>query len=316
MKLIEELAAAGLSDWAEPVARILAARPVHGDEARWQAAIDQLPVIADGTAVLDADAVAMTGADVSEAKRQVIRNSLMALHPWRKGPFDIHGVFVDSEWRSNLKWQRLMAHIRPLAGCRVLDVGAGNGYYAWRMLGQGTAQVTAIEPGLLYVKQFEAVRHFLGTARAPLMLPLTLEEVPAGAGQFDRVFSMGVLYHRRSPLDHLLLLKQHLRSGGELVLETLVIPDSAGQLLVPKDRYMRMRNVWFIPSPSTLIGWLERLGFKNPRLVDLSPTRVSEQRQTQWMRFESLAEGLDPQNPDRTIEGYPGPLRGLFLAEC
>lgn len=313
---LEQSLSQRLADWIEPLSQLLGQPSVHGDLARWQAAIDALPEITGGTLALDADAVGIHGGSINEAQRKVLAEGLMALHPWRKGPFSIHGLLVDSEWRSNLKWQRLIAHIQPLAGRQVLDVGAGNGYYAWRMVGQGAALVVAVEPGLLYVKQFEAICRLLGAPNAPLMLPLTLEELPTGAGCFDSVFSMGVLYHRRSPLDHLQLLKQQLRPGGELILETLVIPEQAGQLLVPADRYARMRNVWFIPSPSSLIGWLKRLGFKRPRLVDVTRTRAEEQRPTDWMRFESLSEGLNPDDQSRTVEGYPAPLRGLFLAEA
>lgn len=310
----EFLADTPLSGWIEPLRQLLAGRPLHGDEARWQAAIDSLPHIPGGSLMFDADAVGIFGVTLSQEQRLAIEQGLMALHPWRKGPFAIHGVLVDSEWRSNLKWQRLIPHIQPLTGRRVLDIGAGNGYYAWRMAGQGAALVVAVEPGLLFVKQFEAIRHFLGQERI-LMLPLTLEQLPVGTAAFDTVFSMGVLYHRRSPLDHLLLLKQQLRPGGELVLETLVIPENAGQLLVPADRYAQMRNVWFIPAPSMLIGWLKRLGFHNPRLLGLCSTTAAEQRPTDWMRFESLQDGLHPDDPGQTIEGYPAPLRGLFLAE-
>ena len=56
---------------------------------------------------------------------------------------------------------------------------------------------------------------------------------------------MGVLYHRRSPIDHLLELKGCLQTGGELVLETLVIDGGLGEVLVPENRYAKMRNVWF-----------------------------------------------------------------------
>ncbi len=60
---------------------------------------------------------------------------------------------------------------------------------------------------------------------------------------------MGVLYHRRSPVDHLYQLKSTLRPSGELVLETLIIDGDEQTVLLPKDRYARMRsNVWFIPS--------------------------------------------------------------------
>jgi tRNA (mo5U34)-methyltransferase len=315
-QVASHLANTPLADWLGPLGQLLASGPTHGDAVRWQMAIDRLPQLSGGVSVFDTDAVTVTGVRITDEQGQAIRHHLQQLHPWRKGPFDIHGVFIDSEWRSHLKWRRLIGHIQPLAGRLVLDVGAGNGYYAWRMLGQGAALVVAVEPGLLYVKQFEAIRRCVGQQQPVLMLPLTLEQLPPGAGHFDTVFSMGVLYHRRSPLDHLLLLKHQLGPGGELVLETLVIPEDAGQVLLPADRYARMRNVWFIPSPSTLLGWLRRLGFVKARLVDLSATTTDEQRATDWMRFESLREGCSPDQPGRTIEGHPGPLRGLFLAEA
>jgi tRNA (mo5U34)-methyltransferase len=124
-----------------------------------------------------------------------------------------------------------------------------------------------------------------------------------------------VLYHRRSPLDHLLDLKGCLRPGGELVLETLVIEGGAGQVLVPEDRYARMRNVWFIPSCPTLAGWLKRCGYRNVRLIDVAKTTPEEQRSTDWMRFQSLPDFLDPDHPELTVEGLPAPRRAIFLAE-
>jgi tRNA (mo5U34)-methyltransferase len=30
-----------------------------------------------------------------------MRQALMGLSPWRKGPFDLFGVHVDTEWRSD-----------------------------------------------------------------------------------------------------------------------------------------------------------------------------------------------------------------------
>src|SRR5690606_10840368 len=138
-------------------------------------------------------------------------------------------------------------------GRTVLDVGCGNGYHAWRMVGGGAELVIGIDPTLLSVVQFLTVRHFAGDIPV-YVLALGIEDVPQGLRAFDTVFSMGVLYHRRSPLDHLLELKACLRSGGELVLETLVIDGGAGQVLVPEDRYAQMRNVWFIPSCPTLLS--------------------------------------------------------------
>lgn len=66
---------------------------------------------------------------------------------------------------------------------------------------------------------------------------------------FDTVFSMGVLYHRKSPIEFLQQLKSQLRPGGELMLETLVVEGDENTVLMTGDRYAQMRNVWFYPPP-------------------------------------------------------------------
>jgi tRNA (mo5U34)-methyltransferase len=244
-----------------------------------------------------------------------IQALLESLHPWRKGPYEIEGVLIDTEWRSDWKWDRLAPHIHSLHGRRVLDVGCGSGYHCWRMAGAGADLVLGIDPFLLAVFQFHAIKHFLGAHWPVWVLPLGIEDLPLGLQAFDTVFSMGVLYHRRSPLDHLLDLHGCLRAGGELVLETLVLDNNEpGQILLPPGRYARMRNVWFIPSCAELQNWLTRCGFRAVRCVDVSPTTPAEQRRTPWMRFESLSECLDPQDPTRTVEGHPAPVRALFIA--
>jgi tRNA (mo5U34)-methyltransferase len=147
------------------------------------------------------------------------------------------------------------------------------------------------------------------------VLPMGIEHLPEKLQAFDTTFSMGILYHRRSPFDHLIALRDSLRPGGQLVLETLVIEGQAGEVLVPEGRYSKMGNVWFIPSTATLEAWLKKAGFKSPKLIDVSQTSRDEQRSTDWMSFHSLAEFLNPDNPNQTIEGYPAPRRATFIAE-
>ena len=178
----------------------------------------------------------------------------------------------------------------------------------------GASSVIGIDPFLLSLFQFEAVKHFIGESHIWL-LPYKMEQFPQSTNYFDTIFSMGVLYHRRSPFDHLIELRDSLRNGGELVLETLVIDGKLGEVLVPEKRYAKMRNVWFIPSALTLEQWMKRIGFRNVRLVNVTKTTFEEQRKTDWMTFESLSEFLDPQNPDLTIEGYPAPKRAIIIAE-
>ena len=288
----------------------------HGNLAQWQALVDSIPVAPAAQRLLDADAVQIGASDdLSETAKEQLESQLKALHPWRKGPYNLFGIHIDTEWRSDWKWNRLVNHISPLEHRLVLDVGCGNGYHCWRMLGAGAKTVVGIDPMMLNVMQFQAIRKLYGEAPV-YVLPMGIEELPYGLKTFDTVFSMGVLYHRRSPIEHLMELRDCLKPGGELVLETLVIDGGLGQVLLPEDRYARMRNVWFLPSCDTLISWLKRCGFKNIRLVDVTVTSIEEQRTTEWMTFNSLKNFLDPENPQLTCEGLPAPKRAIVIANA
>lgn len=319
---LRTLAATPLASWVEPLANLSGQRLQprrHGDLEAWKAALAQLPALPAQRVRLDQACVSVdTEQPVPPAVRERLREALEALHPWRKGPFCLHGVEIDAEWRSDWKWARIASAITPLAGRRVLDVGCGNGYYAYRALGAGAGLVLGIDPTLRFVVQFLALNQLLGAERLAVF-PLGDDELPrlcgAREGNFDTVLSMGVLYHRRDPDAHLRRLRRCLRPGGELVLETLVIDDSGRKALVPKGRYAQMRNVHAIPSVALLADWLSAAGYEQIRLAGLSRTSTLEQRSTLWMRFQSLADFLDPVDPSRTVEGYPAPVRALMLAQ-
>jgi tRNA (mo5U34)-methyltransferase len=235
----------------------------------------------------------------------------MQLAPWRKGPFRVGDILIDAEWRADLKWARLEDVISPLTDRLVLDVGCGNGYYALRMRGAGARLVVGVDPTLLYVVQHAAIRRFM--PRQPVhVLPLRLQELPE-AGVFDTVFSMGVLYHQRTPSGHLGALRRALRPGGELVLETLILPGNLKEARTP-ERYARMKNVRSLPTLPLLLDWLEQAGFADPRTAGISATTTLEQRRTNWMTFESLAEALDPDDSGLTVEGWPAPQRVAIAA--
>jgi len=310
--LIDKLHSTPLAAWAQTLPALLAAKLAdgHGDLPRWQAAVDALPALAIERREL-AEAFFLDGT-CSAVQRATLEQALKGLMPWRKGPFELFGVNVDTEWHSDWKWARVAPHL-DLAGKRVLDVGCGNGYYQWRMLGAGADCVLGIDPNWLFFCQFLAMKNYLPELPA-WHLPLALEALPEKLEGFDTVFSMGVLYHRRSPIDHLLALKDCLLRGGELVLETLVVDGDASTVLVPEDRYAQMRNVWFLPAVPALELWLRRAGFVDVRCVDVSVTSIEEQRSTEWMKFQSLPEFLDPDDHGKTVEGLPAPKRAVLLA--
>jgi tRNA (mo5U34)-methyltransferase len=286
----------------------------YGDLARWLQALQDLPSLPVDSVHLDTSRVGADSAlPLDEPMSARLRDALQRLHPWRKGPFELFGIHIDTEWRSDWKWDRLREDIDPLKGRRVLDVGCGSGYHCWRMLGEGADEVIGIDPTPLFIVQFWALQKYLQQGNIWL-LPMGIEQVPAKLQVFDTVFSMGVLYHRRSPLDHLQELKDCLRPGGQLVLETLVIEGELGDTLLPEGRYARMGNVWFLPSCDTLLSWLCKLGFVDPQLVDVGDTTTQEQRSTQWMTFHSLANFLDPEDSKKSIEGHPAPRRAIVTA--
>lgn len=286
----------------------------HGDAARWLAALDKLPGVTPSVVSL-ADSVTIgEHSDLDHDQRDVLETSLRALHPWRKGPFDFFGVHIDTEWRSDWKWARIADAVGSLDGVRILDVGAGNGYYGWRMLEAGADWVLGVDPTILFNMQHRAACFYLGgLAERNTLLPLRFDELPAGL-EFDLTFSMGVIYHRKDPRAHIERLRSRIAPGGRVVVETLVVGPGHAPWLEPGDRYARMRNVWCVPTVEILQVWLAEAGFIEIEVISVERMTTDEQRTTDWMRFESLADALDPDDPTLTVEGYPAPVRAVLIA--
>jgi len=287
----------------------------HGDLPRWRQGFHALP---DNSTPSDSNfntsAITVGRANDTDMSGLEITTALQAMHPWRKGPFDIFGVHIDTEWRSDWKWDRLKDAIAPLQDRTILDIGCGSGYHLWRMLGAGAKLALGIDPTPLFSMHFATIKRYHHDSPA-FILPIGIEHMPDNMRCFDTVFSMGILYHRKSPIDHLLDLKTLLNGGGELVLDTLIVEGDVNTCLMPHGRYAKMRNVWFIPSVAMLTLWLKRAGFNNISVVDISPTTAKEQRRTDWMTFESLPNFLDANDASRTLEGYPAPVRAILTAQ-
>jgi tRNA (mo5U34)-methyltransferase len=304
-----------LEDWLNPLLpkfSQLLKTSNHGKLPLWHTSLKQLPTIEDVTANLN-DGVILKSTNYTSEQQSLLRDALEGLHPWRKGPFTFFDTEIDTEWRSDWKWDRLKNHIDPLDNRTVLDVGCGSGYHCWRMAGANAKLVIGLEPMLVYNMQYWAIQQYLNDPRV-WVLPLRMEDVPTNLKAFDSIFSMGVLYHRRSPFDHLIELKEALRPGGQLILETLVIDGDDQAVLVPEGRYARMNNVWFLPGVPLLESWLRKLKFKDIQCIDVTETTVQEQRTTPWMTYESLTDNLDHNRSGYTIEGHPAPKRAILIA--
>lgn len=245
-------------------------------------------------------------ADAEETDK--IQNIAQDLKPWRKGPFFLNELFIDSEWRSFIKWNQILPYI-DLKDKDVADIGCNNGYYLFEMLKLGPRSLVGFDPSELFFTQFSFINHFLKTEIIYEMLGV--DDLKDYKKKFDVIFCLGVLYHRSDPIRSLKNLSQALRADGELILDTLIIDHCDEVALTPKVSYAKMKNVYFIPSIPALIAWCFRANLELVEVLSIKETTTQEQRKTSWIDSLSLDSFLNA-SQGKTIEGYPPPKRGYF----
>lgn len=260
------------------------------------------------------DVVTIGNADEVNLEHQsAIRQALRAFMPWRKGPFSVFGIDIDAEWRSEKKWQRLEAHLPNLEGKVIGDIGCNNGYYMFRMAAHNPLLVLGLEPSVQHYYCFKALNAMAGCDNLHIDL-LGVEHLPLFESCFDVLFLMGIIYHRPSPIDTLRGILTSLRPGGTLILETQGIPGEQPFALFPENTYAKVPGTYFVPTESCLVNWLNKAGFVDIDLFCSHPMSHNEQRQTDWMQFESYHDFLSTEDPTITIEGYPAPYRFFVKA--
>jgi len=241
-------------------------------------------------------------------EQQDLDAALRALMPWRKGPFSYYGTDIDAEWRSNLKWSRVEPWLPDLKDKKICDVGCNNEYYMYRMMQQDPWFVLGIDPMVRYYYHHRLNRKFYRDPRLNFDL-LGVDDLELFPRFFDVVFFMGIIYHRRNPVQTLDILARSMKPGGTLILESSGIPGDDPYCLFPEGRYMKAPGYWFLPTASALVNMLGRCGFHKIEVFENFKLETEEQRQTDWAVFQSLEHFLDPGNPDLTVEGYPAPVR-------
>ncbi len=231
--------------------------------------------------------------------------------PWRKGPFKIDSLFIDTEWQSFIKYNLLKNHFN-LKDKIVADVGCNNGYYMFRMLNNNPKRIVGFDPSPLFYLQFNFINKFIKSNIKYELLGI--EHIQYYEYKFDLIFCLGVLYHRSDPIGALKNLYKSLNKNGELILDTFMIDGDEDIALTPKDRYSKIPNIYFIPTIKALKNWCYRAGFKDIKVLEIKKTQLNEQRKTSWINSQSLNDFLDPKNPNLTIEGYPAPKRVYIKA--
>ena len=244
--------------------------------------------------------------DLTSEEFEVIEKTAKKLIPWRKGPFKIFGLEIDSEWQSNIKYNLIRPHFN-LKDKVVADIGCNNGYYMFRMLEDKPKRLIGFDPSPLTLHQFEFVNHFVKSDIIYEMLGV--EHLEFYNHKFDFIFMLGVLYHRPDPVGTLKSLARGLNSKGEILIDTFMIDGEDEICLTPNKRYSKIPNIYFIPTISALKNWVERAGFENFEVLATTVTTSEEQRKTDWSFDQSLEDFLDPNDNTKTVEGYPAPKR-------
>ncbi|MDD6055775.1 MAG: tRNA 5-methoxyuridine(34)/uridine 5-oxyacetic acid(34) synthase CmoB [Helicobacteraceae bacterium] len=234
-----------------------------------------------------------------------------ALIPWRKGPFKINSLEINSEWNSYIKYNLLESHLE-IENKIIGDIGCNNGYYMFKMLEKNPAKILGFDPMPLCYLQFLFLDFFIKDKRIIFEL-LGIEELSFFQNYFDVLLCLGILYHRKSPLDSIKLIYNGLKKGGFAIFDCLIIDGDTETALCPKERYAKMPNVYFIPTLTTFKNWLYANGFKDIVHITTLKTAFSEQRKTAWSSGESLENFLDSSG-EKTIEGYPAPKRAYLKA--
>jgi len=254
-----------------------------------------------------------SASDISEQQRSHLLAIINKLIPWRKGPFEICGESIDSEWRSEQKWERIAPYLDGIKGQRVADVGCGNGYYMFKALQFEPEFILGFDPSERFFLAFELLQKFIQADNLQMEL-LGIEDLSHFEGFFHSIVCMGVLYHQRNPLKALQLLRGALKPKGFLLLEGQIVPGEEIISFFPPERYAKARNVYFLPTVACLKAWLHRVGFEEIEVVSVAKTNFSEQRKTAHAPFESLRDFLDKDDSSKTIEGHPAPQRAIVLA--
>ncbi|KAA6225694.1 tRNA 5-methoxyuridine(34)/uridine 5-oxyacetic acid(34) synthase CmoB [Campylobacter sp. LR286c] len=244
---------------------------------------------------------------INKDKDKEILDLAKELKPWRKGPFKIGDLFIDSEWQSFIKFDILRPYLDILKDKNVADIGCNNGYYMFKMLEFNPKSITGFDPSIKYRLQFELINSLIKTDIKYELLGV--ENLPSYEKKFDIIFCLGVIYHRSDPIKMLKDLKKGLNDKGVVFLDTMYIDDEREVALIPRKTYSKISNIYFIPSILALRNWCERAGFVDFEILAKKATSADEQRKTQWIDSYSLGDFLDPNDSSLTFEGYESPKR-------
>lgn len=282
--------------------------------ARYANALEHAPLIRDIKVSANQAVITLDSKTITPSQSQQLLTSLQEFCPWKKGPFSVFGHQIDSEWRSDIKWQRIDHELGDLTDQNVCDIGCNNGYFLWRLAARANRPriIVGIEPMAAHWYSFQLLQRYIGL-EGIYFEPFGVEHLDLMPDCFDTILCLGILYHHTDPVGLLRKMKTSLKKNGRLVIDCQGIEGSDPLALVPQGRYAGASGIWFLPTVPALIHWIRRAGYQDVRCFYSAKLTPEEQRPTSWAEIKSLSDYLSPDQAT-TIEGYPAPWRHYVVA--
>lgn len=161
-----------------------------------------------------------------------------------------------------------------LAGRRVLDIGAWDGFFSFECERRGASRVVAADYYSWHSSEgwgrkdgFLMAREALGSKVEDVDIDV-MDLSPERVGTFDVVLFLGVLYHLRHPL--LALERVASVTSGLLILDTVVDMIGIGR---PAAAFYPDRELngdptnWWAPNPAGVVAMLRSVGFEEARTI-------------------------------------------------
>ena len=286
----------------------------HGNLEQWKNILTKLPDISTNYLDFSKECIQIGNPkEINLSQLKILEKGLLNLRPWRKGPFNIFGLEIDSEWRSEKKWQRVEDYLPKIKGMRIGDIGCSNGYYSYKLLKLEPELIVGMDKTSLFIIQFLATKFYAKQIQELIILPCSAEEFNPEFIDFDLLLSMGILYHAKNPSNHLASLQRLVKKNGYIILETIISNLKQNINIGKNQTYAGMSNIGTIFTKENLIKLLNVSGFKNIQVINDSFTNISEQRTTKWMQGKSLSDFI--LSNGSTLEGYPPVCRTIFIAQ-
>ncbi len=186
----------------------------------------------------------------------------------------VEGVRSADELRAHLARFSLPA---SLAGKRVLDIGAWDGWFSFEMERRG-AEVTAVD--CWDNPRFRYAHERLGS-RVRYLIRDVYDLTPRELGHFDIVLFFGVLYHLKHPL--LALERVCALSRDTVLVESQVLDSNLREARAAKRALMEFYETdelagqtdnWNAPNARCLLAMCRAAGFAHARLENVADHRA------------------------------------------